>query len=293
MPRSLRLHVPDGFYHVTLRGNHQQNIFFRDCDRGLLNIIVARALEKFDTRLHAYCWMSNHLHLLLQVGAEPLGKCMRQIAAEFARAMQSKLQTTGHFFERRYHASLIEADSYLLEVVRYIHRNPIEAGIAADPGAYPWSSHHEYAGVRAQPWVSTGFVLRMFSADRQRAIAEYRAFVARADAVPGLKKIGDPDARITILGSDEFIAKVRRTPSHIAPCEGLEGLIEEACDRFAVNRQRLCSPVRDPYHAKVRAWVARQAMTRGIATLSAVARYVGRNEATLRQAMATLPHDLE
>src|SRR6476659_5606783 len=182
MPRSLRIHVPGGFYHVTLRGNHQQNIFFRDCDRGLLNTIVARALEKFATRLHAYCWMSNHLHLLLQVGAEPLGRSMRQIAAEFARAMQSKLQTTGHFFERRYHATLIDVDSYLLEVVRYIHRNPIEAGITADPAAYPWSSHHEYSGVRAQPWVSTDFVLRMFSADRQRAMAEYRAFIARAEA---------------------------------------------------------------------------------------------------------------
>ena len=125
MPRRLRIHVPGGFYHVTLRGNHQQPIFERDEDRWLLNLIVARALDRHDARLHAYCWMGNHLHLLLQVGVSHLGMPMRQIAAEFARAIQLRMATTGHFFERRYHATLIEATD-----------------------GYPWSSHHAYLGER-------------------------------------------------------------------------------------------------------------------------------------------------
>jgi len=96
MPRPRRVHVDGGFYHVTLRGNHQQNIFVAEGDQRLLSQIVARAVEKHGARVHAYCRMTNHLHFLVQVSETPLGKPMHQIAAEFARAMQAKLQTTGH-----------------------------------------------------------------------------------------------------------------------------------------------------------------------------------------------------
>jgi putative transposase len=169
MPRRLRVHVPGGFYHVTLRGNHQNAIFFNDGDRRLLNKIVARAIKTFETRAHAYCWMSNHFHLLLQIGTHPLARPMRQIASEYARAMQISLGTTGHFFERRYHANLVDADSYLLELVRYIHLNPVRAGIAASPSVFRWSSHHAYLGTRADDWVTTDFVLQMFSSEPSRA----------------------------------------------------------------------------------------------------------------------------
>ena len=84
--------------------------------------------------------MTNHLHFVLQAAREPIARPMRQIASEFARAMQRKLATTGHFFERRYHATLVDTDSYLLELLRYVHRNPIAAGLAASAGAYPWTN---------------------------------------------------------------------------------------------------------------------------------------------------------
>ncbi len=90
--------------------------------------------------------MTNHLHLLMQVQDVPLSNPMRNIASEFARAMQRKLETTGHFFERRYHASLVDTDAYLLELIRYTHLNPVRAGIVAQPALYPWSSHHAYVG---------------------------------------------------------------------------------------------------------------------------------------------------
>src|SRR6187399_2766342 len=155
MPRPPRIHVPNGFYHTTLRGNHRENIFVVDSDRLLLNTIVERALAKHGARIHAYCWMTNHLHLLVQVGKDPLAAPMRQIACEFARRMQAKLQTTGHFFERRYHAKLVDADSYLLELIRYIHLNPVRGGLVESPSQYRWSSHHAYLGTRSEDWVTT------------------------------------------------------------------------------------------------------------------------------------------
>ena len=166
MPRRLRIHVPGGFYRVTLRGNHRRAIFVEEGDQRLLNVIVARAISNFGAKVHAYCWMGNHIRLLLQAGAEPIGEPMRNIAAEFARAMQAKLGTTGHFFERRYHATLVDSDAYLLQLIRYIHRNPIAAGIVVKASDYPWSSHHAYVGSRSETWVTVALGLSMFAPDR-------------------------------------------------------------------------------------------------------------------------------
>ncbi len=289
MPRPPRIHWPGGFYHVTLRGNHRRQIFFDDGDRHLLNRIVARAIEKFDSRLHAYCWMTNHVHLLIQIGAQPLGRPMRQIAAEYARAMQSKLDVTGHFFERRYGATLVDGDAYLLELLRYIHMNPVEAGIARSPAEYRWSSHHAYMNRRQEPWLTTDFALRIFAVERLRAIDAYQRFVSSAtDWRPPEVSRGT-----AVIGSDDFMARIERSMAASRPRQGLDALIAEACTRFEVTAERLGSPVRDPYITKVRAWIAYQSAKRGIATLSAVARELGRDEATIRAAIRRYPNELE
>jgi putative transposase len=291
MPRPLRIHLAGGFYHVTLRGNHRRDIFVAEHDRHLLNAIVARAIEKYGTRVHAYCWMSNHLHFLIQVADAPLAGLMRQIAAEFARAMQLKINTTGHFFERRYHATLVEANSYLLELIRYIHLNPVRAGLVRDPAQFPWSSHHSYIGSKRQPWVTTDFVLPLFGASRASALVAYRAFLDCNDA-----ESWTPPTQLEsmgILGSEEFIASVQR----VSPAPGKRGtvddLIAEACGRFEVHADDLISLSRDPQLSKVRAWIARQGVKRGIASVAAIARLLGRDESTLRQAIRTYPAEPE
>jgi REP element-mobilizing transposase RayT len=286
MPRRPRIHLPGGFYHVTLRGNHRRAIFVEEGDQRLLNTIVARAVERFGARVHAYCWMTNHIHLLLQAGAEPIGNPMRNIAAEFARAMQAKLATTGHFFERRYHATLVDSDSYLLQLIRYIHRNPVEARIVERVGDYPWSSHHSYVGSRCEDWLTVGFGLRIFSANRAEAIAAYRQFLdAPHQDEPWLAEMASNGGAELVVGSEEFLMRVLEEPVVDGLRQSLQDLIEEGCRRFAVSMPRLESKLHDPYAARVRAWIARQAQTRHIASLAAVARALGRNEATLRYAM--------
>lgn len=292
MPRRLRVHVPGGFYHVTLRGNHQQDIFTAENDRTLLNLIVARAIEKFGARVHAYCWMSNHLHFLMQVSDAPLANPMRQIGAEFARAMQVKLETTGHYFERRYHATLVEADSYLLELVRYIHMNPVRAGLVSDPAGHLWSSHHTYLGTRVESWVTTDFVLRMFGGERAGAVAAYRTFLNCEQQDPWVPTT-EGGSRPAAMGSQEFIARVPRVSVPMSARGTLSDLIAEACRRFEVDPEKLDSPLRDTYLTKVRAWIAHQAKVRHIASLSAVARMLGRDEATLREAIRSYPDEIE
>jgi REP element-mobilizing transposase RayT len=293
MPRRLRIHVPGGFYHVTLRGNHQRKIFQSDTDAALLDEIVERAVEKYRARIHAYCWMSNHIHLLVQVGVDPLAAFMRQIASEFARAMQRKMDTTGHYFERRYHATLVDVECYLKEVVRYIHLNPVTAGIVLHPREYSWCSHSDYSQPNGRQWVTTDFVLQVFGSTRACAVAAYSAFLEKRDVCEWESKLEFGGRAADVLGDDAFIARARASAIRAKDWQDLEGLVGEACRRFMIHEDKLGSPIRDPFLARVRAWIAIQARERGIATLSAVARRVNRTEATLRQAIRDLPPDFE
>jgi putative transposase len=286
MVRPLRVHVPGGFYHVTLRGNHRESIFRVDADRLLLNTIVQANFAKHGARAHAYCWMTNHIHLLAQVGEEPLAGLMRDIASGYARAFQAKRETTGHLFENRYHAVLVDGDSYLLELLRYIHQNPVRAKMVAQPGAHLWSSHHAYAGTRHEPWLTTDFALRMFSPERTRAIDAYLKFVnVNVDEVTSPLD-GARTEPFPALGSDAFIAAVcesQQMKPRIAV--SLDDLIVEACRSFGLTRSLLVSKLRKPIISEARAWIARRAAEERTANLTTVARELGCEPKTLREAM--------
>jgi putative transposase len=148
MPRLPRLYVPGGCYHVILRGNHRENIFASADDRLALNAIVAEAIGKYHARVHAFCWMSNHLHALIQIADIPLGQVVQRIAMRYSRYRHKALHTTGHLFERRHRAFLVDVDTYFLTLLRYIHLNPVEAGMVKMTDDYPWSSHHAYLARR-------------------------------------------------------------------------------------------------------------------------------------------------
>lgn len=290
MARPPRLHAPGAFYHVTLRGNHQQPVFFRDADRDLLDRIVARSLERLGARLHAYCWMTNHLHLLVQVADAPLGGLMLRIAGTYARTVQLRVETTGHLFDRRYYASLIDADRYLLAVLRYIHRNPVDAGLVRDPADYPWSSHAVYLGRKSQPWVTTGFALRLLAAQAGDALRFYRELMAGPDPVDWRD-----DALTTrrhlppIVGDEEFARRVLNGSRPSRSGRSLEQLVTECCERFQVKREALLSRSRAHSLAAARAWLGHMAFAGQVATISAVARLLGRSEGAVRHIMRRHP----
>src|SRR5688572_14782788 len=112
MPRLPRLHVPGGVYHVILRGNRREDLFDTIADRHQLNEFVAEAIDKYGARIHGFCWMTNHLHAIPQVGDVPLAKVMQRIEVNYARYRNKKLGVRGHQFERRYKALLVDTDRY-------------------------------------------------------------------------------------------------------------------------------------------------------------------------------------
>jgi REP element-mobilizing transposase RayT len=280
------LHVPGAFYHVTLRGNHRESIFFSVADRDLFDSLTAEVISRFATRLHAYCWMTNHVHMLIQVRGAPLGKLMLRIACRYARMTRKRLRTTGHLFEKRYHALLVDADEYLLELVRYIHLNPVRARLVQAPSEYRWSSHHVYAGTAEQPWVTTDFALSMFHSERERAIAGYLRFVAenRGKTSASLFTECNPNEP-RILGSDRFAGRLLGAAWKPRSHKTMNQLIEEACRAFHVTEAALQSPSTARELTKARAWIAHQAITGRIASLSSVARCFGRSEASLRESV--------
>ena len=282
MPRSPRIHAPGAMYHVTLRGNHRQDIFFTPDDRNLLTLIITEIIVDCGAQFHAYCYMTNHVHALIQVSTTPLSKVMLRVAGRYARCVQARLQTTGHLFEKRYHALLVDADAYLLTLLRYIHLNPVRAGLATSPDGYPWSSHHAYVGRRSEPWVTTEFALRMLGSDRQGAIAAYEALIRSMPTDSPLRERNERDPRI--LGSDAFAQRMLGEKWKPRFNAALQKIINDACTKYSATEIELRSASRLINITRARAWITEQALSTGIASVAALARYFNRDTSSIRQA---------
>lgn len=287
MARQPRLHVPGGFYHVTLRGNHRQAIFFSESDRNTLDWLVAEALTRYAARLHAFCWMTNHLHLLVQISDIPLGRLIFLIASRYARRIQAGFDTTGHLFERRYHAILVDADAYLLTLIRYIHLNPVRAGIAQFPGDYPWSSHRDYLGLCARPWVETDFALTLLAQDRPAARLKYDFMMRQSPDVEwGTGALRPNPKNAFVLGDDWFVARTVKTVPPVRVTRTVATILNECCDSFSVTPELLASPSKARPLCRARAWFANEAVSSGAATVSTVARQLERSETAIRTLLA-------
>lgn len=287
MPRSPRLHAPGGFYHVILRGNHREALFGCPADRDALNQIVSEAIDRYGVRIHAFCWMTNHLHALIQISAQPLGKVMHRIAVRYSRYRHKILRTTGHLFERRHKASLVDVDAYFLTLVRYIHANPVKAHMVADPLDYPWSSHRAYLGRDTIPWLTTNFGLSLFSNDLATAQAAYARFTRCSVSLDDedLDTAAHPLDR-RVLGGDSFIASIPSAPFKPRSLRTLEELAHSVCTEHGISVELLRSPSRARSLSAARIALVTTAIEQRIATCSEVARFLHRGPTALSKLLA-------
>lgn len=282
MPRQRRIHISGGLYHAVLRGNHRQIIFGGDDDYLCFEEIVARALERYDASLFAYCWMTNHVHLAIRIAEAPLGSVMGIVASRYARAKQRAVATTGHLFERRYRARLVDADRYLLALVRYVHLNPVRARMVADPRDYCWSSHRAYLGASCPQWLRIEPVLGRLGSSVDTARAAYRRLMSEAPAAAERDAIC-PTARLgrarvaerNTLAIPSCDMHGRRSP------RSLETIATEVANAHDVTTEELRSKRRQHDLVHARGEVARRALLEGAANLSQVARYLNRAPSTL------------
>ncbi|NLO21519.1 MAG: transposase [Syntrophomonadaceae bacterium] len=179
MPRQAREKSKTGVYHVMVRGINRQQIFHDQEDFRKYLRILQRSKELSKYKLFAYCLMINHVHLLIQEDQEEISQVMKRIGTSYAWWYNRKYHRTGHVFQDRYRSEKVEDDQYLLTVIRYIHRNPVKAGICRMPQEYPWSSCASYYGQEDYPLnlIYSELILQIFGQDIDKAQQRFRDFM--------------------------------------------------------------------------------------------------------------------
>src|SRR5258708_929984 len=212
MARPPRLELPGVPMHVLQRGNNRAACFFGEADRRFYLKCLATSAARRGCAVHAYVLMSNHVHMLVTPAkAGAVGKMMQDIGRRYVRVINTIHGRTGALWEGRFKSSLIDSDRYLLTCHRYIEQNPVRAGMVAEPGAYPWSSHAHYRGSRAQAWITDYPQYRSLGAceaERQAAFRALSGTLVNQDAVDAIRIAANTDSA---LGSEEFMQQAEAT----------------------------------------------------------------------------------
>ena len=219
MSRPLRLEYPGALFHVTSRGNEKKNIFLDDVDRQRFLGLMAKAVARFQWIVMAYVLMSNHFHLVVKLTSANVSRGMQWLNGKYSQAFNRRHARVGHLVQGRFGGELVDEETYLLEVLRYVVLNPVRAGMVRAPGDYEWSSYRATAGLAPAPdWLAVDNVLAEFGSERSTAQARYERFVSDAigsERVPWHDLIGQ-----IYLGSEDWVAGVRaRVESAIRPDE--------------------------------------------------------------------------
>lgn len=204
MARPLRVEFSGAIYHLTSRGNARQKVFFTDTDRGLFLDTLSQVVSRYGWICHAYCLMANHYHLLVETPKANLSLGMRQLNGMYTQSFNRRHNRVGHLFQGRFKAILVEKESYLLELCRYIVLNPVRVKGKGEIGAWKWSSYRATAGLASVPeFLSTDWILEQFGKKRAKAQKQYRAFVRE-----GLENRPWEELKGQIyLGSEAFIER--------------------------------------------------------------------------------------
>ena len=249
MSRPIRIAYPKAWYHVINRGRRAEDIFLEKFDYKMFVALLQETAEAWNIRIAAYCLMPNHYHLLVNTPEANISRAMRHLNGVYTQRFNSRYHLDGQLFRGRYKSILVGGDSYLLQLVRYIHRNPLEAGIVEDMKAYPWSSHKAYLSVAKRwDWLHKKFILSLLTDDKKSQIRLYRRFVSVDDD----KKIEEIMARKkwpSLLGPQDFIDWVKITYRELRGSDEMpqikelypdpEIIISSVCDYYDVKREKL------------------------------------------------------
>ncbi len=215
MSRPLRIEYPEAWYHVMNRGRKTENIFLTNNDRTAFIKLLQETVVGWNLKISAYCLMPNHYHLLVQTPNGNLARCMRHINGVYTQRFNRSHEEEGQLFCGRYKAVLVEDDSHLLEVLRYIHRNPLKVDTVKSFQDYPWSSHRGYLSMaKKYAWLHKDYLLTMLSEKKSRQKAAYIDFVS-LDEPEEIEKFYSQKKLPSILGSDSFKEFLKEKFAHM------------------------------------------------------------------------------
>lgn len=203
MARQLRIEYDGAVYHITSRGNDRKPIYKDDEDRRIFLETLQKTNNRYNWICHAYCLMNNHYHLVIETNDGNLSKGMRQLNGVYTQTYNRRHHKVGHIFQGRYKAILIQKESHLIEVSRYVVLNPVRAKAVEKPEQWEWSSYRGTSGIeKPDSFLTTDLVLGQFSTRKSHAVNKYREFVEAGAGEPTIwKKVKGK----SILGGAEFI----------------------------------------------------------------------------------------
>ena len=282
MPRTARIDIPGVLYHVIVRGIERRAIFADDDDRHLFVQRLSSLLDTTSTSCLAWALIPNHFHLLLRTSNVTLATFMRRLLTGYAVVFNLRHNRSGHLFQNRYKSIICQEDEYLLELARYIHLNPVRAGIVSGMDKldrYPWCGHAVLMGKQTLKGQDTESILRMFGTAVVKARREYKAFVA--DGIPQGKRndlVGrHPETGSRILGDEEFAEEIRERETVVDKIEErmpLAMIANNIAAMLGIPVRAISAGGRREATVKARSMVCFQALEEGY-SVTHVARYLG------------------
>ncbi|MFQ6615876.1 MAG: transposase [Fidelibacterota bacterium] len=252
MARPLRIEYPGAYYHVMNRGIAREAVFPATKDKEKFLEYLSGVADRFATLIHAYCIMGNHYHLLLQTPQANLSSAIQWLNVSYAVFYNRLHDRSGHVFGGRFKALLIEAEEYLTSLSRYIHLNPVRAGIVRRPQDYPWSSYPALVGsLKGPDWLETRGLLSYFGGNTKEAIKGYREYVEEVD----VKEVTYPSKHAlggVVLGGKDFVKWIQETfvsarreekeiPQlrAIRPRISVETIVQAVCKEFDCAKEKI------------------------------------------------------
>ena len=249
MSRPLRIEYPGAWYHVMNRGRRREDIFLSRHDYETFIKVLQKTSNGWNLKISAYCLMSNHYHLLVHTPDGNISRCMRHINGVYTQRFNRYHNKDGPLFRGRYKAVLVDSDSYLLEVLRYVHRNPLRAGTTEKLSDFAWSSHHGYiSNAKKWEWLHKDVLLTMFSKTKSKRRSAYRDFVSQGEPEE-IERFYALKNLPSVLGGDSFKEWVKEKFDHLrfqqeipesrnlAPSP--ENIITLVCAHFKVSKEQL------------------------------------------------------
>jgi hypothetical protein len=238
--------------------------------------------------------MNNHIHLLIQVAEIPLAKIIQNLSFRYTRHVNTTQERSGHLFQGRYKAILVDADNYLLQLVRYIHNNPVRTKVADQCSDFQWSSHNAYCGNDFIPWLTTDFVLSQFADNLNTARAHYMDFVQLIEPEEQLLEFQHGTHEGRLLGDDFFAEEaLSKTEENFQKQTTIEQIIDAVCSEYDMKPATLAEPGKHREKAEARALTALLVINTDNVTLTNLAAIFHRELSGLSQGARRLQTRLD